>query len=544
MFKEGANWIWAERSIIVGSRGSLVDVIQMIGRVLRDAKDKKHVEIIQLLPFSLDQKQENFKENLNNYIKSLYALLLLEDIFNPVKILIPKNPSEKTDLRKDAETKNIHNRINELLPDETSRTSIINKSSDHLLNISDNNENTNIPDLYEKFQNSLPEILKNNVSNKNDIEKIGKYVWSMHLRSTFKSMGIDVENIQLDLINNTHPLGGMLRFTSGACDINTLEKLRKAIQSASPPLSKQLIIGWIQQHIDKYHKKPGKHLGVNEFADGEYKGITWGAIENALKKGLRTLPKGSSLVKINEELGYRSVHKPPPFSKKLILDWINKFREKYKRTPKKTDGVIEFAECEYKGETWGTVDFALWKGYRGFSGGSSLATLLQEEFNIKNHMNLPELTTTLILEWVSQYKEKYGEKPTRSSGIIEFVCKKYEGITWAIVNAALEQGARGFPGGSSLPKLLQKKMNLKNNMNLPKLTTTLILEWVSQYKEKYGEKPTRSSGIIEFASSEYKGITWLSVDAALKRGSRGLSKGSSLARLIEEYLQIKSGTRK
>ncbi len=540
MFKEGANWIWAERSIIVGSRGSLVEVLQMIGRVLRDAEDKKHVEIILLLPFSLDQKQENFKENLNNYIKVLYSLLLLEDIFNPVKILIPKNPSEKTDLKKDDETKKIHNRINELFPDETSRISIINKASDHLLNMSDNNENINSLALKEKFLDSLPEVLKDHVSNSNDIENVGKYAWSLHSRRTFKLMGIDVENIKLDLINKTHPLGGMLRYTSGACGIDTFTQLRKAIQSASSPLSKQLIIGWIQQHIVKYDKKPGKHTGVNEFADGEHKGITWAAIDIALRKGLRTLPGGSCLVKINEELGHRSFHKPPPFSKQQVLDWIIKYKEKNDKYPTQTDGIIEFAEGEYEGETWSSVDSALRKERRGFSGGSSLATLVTEEFNIKNHMKLPNLTTTLIIEWATQYFSIHDKKPTRYSGIIEFVSKEYEGITWAIVNKALEHGVRGFPGGSSLAKLIQKKLNIKNHMDLPKLTEEMIVKWISQYIEKHKEKPTKDRGIIEFASGTYKGITWGAVISALTKGGRGLPKGSSLATLIQGKLNIKN----
>jgi hypothetical protein len=85
MFKEGANWIWADRSIIVGSRASLVDVIQMIGRLFRDAEGKEHVETIHLLPFSFDQGDEDaFRENLNNYLKAIFSLLILENILKPI----------------------------------------------------------------------------------------------------------------------------------------------------------------------------------------------------------------------------------------------------------------------------------------------------------------------------------------------------------------------------------------------------------------------------------------------------------------------------
>ena len=43
---------------------------------------KWHVEVIQLLPFSLDQQNDNFRENLNNYLKAIYASLILEDILD------------------------------------------------------------------------------------------------------------------------------------------------------------------------------------------------------------------------------------------------------------------------------------------------------------------------------------------------------------------------------------------------------------------------------------------------------------------------------
>ena len=96
MFKEGANWIWADRSIIVGARASLVDVVQMMGRLFRDAAGKEHVEVIQLLPFSLDQQSDTFRDNLNNYLKAVYASLILEDILNPVKISVPVQKKKTT----------------------------------------------------------------------------------------------------------------------------------------------------------------------------------------------------------------------------------------------------------------------------------------------------------------------------------------------------------------------------------------------------------------------------------------------------------------
>jgi signal peptidase I len=98
MFKEGANWIWADRSMIVGIRESLVEIMQIIGRLFRDAVGKTHVEVIQLLPFALDQTHDDFKDNLNNYMKAIFASLILENILHPVQIKFKEeNKSEKSD---------------------------------------------------------------------------------------------------------------------------------------------------------------------------------------------------------------------------------------------------------------------------------------------------------------------------------------------------------------------------------------------------------------------------------------------------------------
>ena len=228
MFKEGANWIWADRSIIVGARASLVDVVQMIGRLFRDAKDKQHVEVIQLLPFSLDQQNDCFQENLNNYLKAIYASLILEDVLNPVAI---PSPIVKTKKNIDQEIgEESHKQMNGL--PESTRLLILHDVVKHLTNISEINreKGEGIPVLYEQYQNILPEILQ-----KYEVaahaEEIGHKVWSMLLRRTFRMRGINVEDIDFEIVKITNPLEGLLRYTSDACGIETFAQLREAIRS-------------------------------------------------------------------------------------------------------------------------------------------------------------------------------------------------------------------------------------------------------------------------------------------------------------------------
>src|SRR6202040_3714854 len=85
----GANWRWADREVILGPRGSLNEVIQMVGRLLRDVAGKKQVEVYQLLPFALDQADKGrTRESLNEYLTALLLSMLLENVMDPV--LVPR----------------------------------------------------------------------------------------------------------------------------------------------------------------------------------------------------------------------------------------------------------------------------------------------------------------------------------------------------------------------------------------------------------------------------------------------------------------------
>ncbi len=230
MFKEGANWIWADRSIIVGPRSSLVDVIQMVGRLFRDAPGKGHVEVIQLLPFALDQQNpEEVRENLNNYLKAIYASLILEDVLNPVKIKMAVE-------RKISENGNSKNRpsnvLQEVVPDETKRVSLIDDIIKGLLDIIDKREEagTDRQLLWDEYQKIVPQILeKHGINERRD--EVAKQVWGMFARRTLQIQGISVEDIDFDILQKTHPLEFLLRYTSGSCSIDTFQKLREAIQA-------------------------------------------------------------------------------------------------------------------------------------------------------------------------------------------------------------------------------------------------------------------------------------------------------------------------
>jgi superfamily II DNA or RNA helicase len=532
MFKEGANWIWADRSIIVGSRGSLVDVIQMIGRLFRDAQGKEHVEVIQLLPFSLNQQADDFKDNLNNYLKAVYSLLILEDILKPIKILIPKkDPSEK-------ETKKTENfapskRLYDLIPDENNRKAVIDTATKYLINISSNSENKekSIPEIYDAFQKGLPSVLEDKNQNNPLVAKaVGEHIWSTYLRDTFKVHGIDVEHIDFDIVQNTHPLDGLLRFTSNTCDINTFQQLRDAIQASFPNLTKDLLIALINQFIDAHGRKPSKWDEVVTFAKDDFEGITWNAINATLVRGNQTLPGGSSLADfIETEFGIKNPKSNPTISPDTIYELIQNFITLHGRKPQATDGAIDYTE---EGLTWEILDRRLRDGNSGLESGSSLTKFIETHFGIRDQVKIPEIPINLIHFWIQKYLSEHKKKPTAKSGKVEFAQDQYKNISWHSVNTAMKSGKCGLKEKISLATFIEKEFSIRNPKAAKPFTEDLASYWIQQFIKKHKRKPTVNDGVIEFAEGHFKDLTWRLLNNHLHKGSRGFSSKSSLRKLV------------
>jgi hypothetical protein len=84
IFKEGGNWRYADREIIIGHRHSLTEVTQTIGRLFRDVEGKQHVQVFQLLPATFaTANTEQTREDLNDFLKAVMLSMLLENVLDP-----------------------------------------------------------------------------------------------------------------------------------------------------------------------------------------------------------------------------------------------------------------------------------------------------------------------------------------------------------------------------------------------------------------------------------------------------------------------------
>ena len=97
MAKEGFDWPYCEHALTVGYRGSLTEIIQIIGRATRDSNNKSHAQFTNLIA-QPDAQDDEVKFAVNNMLKAITASLLMEQVMAP-------NWKFKTKLSDDDEAK-------------------------------------------------------------------------------------------------------------------------------------------------------------------------------------------------------------------------------------------------------------------------------------------------------------------------------------------------------------------------------------------------------------------------------------------------------
>jgi hypothetical protein len=293
-----------------------------------------------------------------------------------------------------------------------------------------------------------------------------------------------------------------------------------------PPLAVADILRWADAFHDEHGSWPHAHSGpVAQARD-----FTWMQVNRALMDGFHGLPGGSSLAIL---LALKRDHRHRSYllhlTEQEILQWADAYHQVHSAWPTHHSGPV----AEAPGESWSAINCSLTEGLRGLPGGSSLARLLEIHRGRRNQETLPPLSVEQILAWADAFQRHHSRWPAAHSGPVP----DSNGETWGSIDGALRAGCRGFPGGSSLPRLLAQHRNkpLQKSRTLtkrkrPSLTVEQILAWARAHHERHGCAPGWKSGEV----AEAPGETWNAIGHALARGRRGLPSGMTLGQLLKE----------
>lgn len=215
-------------------------------------------------------------------------------------------------------------------------------------------------------------------------------------------------------------------------------------RASLPRFTLRQILAWADVHHRRNCKWPTHLSGPIPGSRGE----SWRAVDKALRNGGRGLRGHSSLARLlAAERGVRNHQGLPRLCLSRVLAWADAHHRRTGAWPTAKSGRVH----EAPGERWSRINTALIDGLRGLPGGSSLARLFAQRRGVRNRMALPLLTIPRILAWADAYHRQIGEWPRPESGPIQ----GSNGETWAAVERALQRGARGLAGGSSLYQLLR-----------------------------------------------------------------------------------------
>jgi hypothetical protein len=142
-------------------------------------------------------------------------------------------------------------------------------------------------------------------------------------------------------------------------------------QLSKPPLSVEQVLAWAKAHFERTGRWPNHQAGVVAEARSE----SWSAIDQALRRGLRGLPSGTSLSKLlYERIGPRGGKGKPPLTLEHILAWMQAHHERTGQWPHAATGAVP----EAPSETWNAIEQALRHGNRGLPYELSLHLLKQQ----------------------------------------------------------------------------------------------------------------------------------------------------------------------
>ena len=97
MAKEGFDWPYCQHALTIGYRGSLTEIIQIIGRATRDSNNKIHAQFTNLIA-QPDAQDEDVKLSVNNMLKAITASLLMEQVLAPnFKFKLKKDEDDEDD---------------------------------------------------------------------------------------------------------------------------------------------------------------------------------------------------------------------------------------------------------------------------------------------------------------------------------------------------------------------------------------------------------------------------------------------------------------
>jgi superfamily II DNA or RNA helicase len=272
MAKEGFDWPYCEHALTVGYRGSLTEIIQIIGRATRDSNNKTHAQFTNLIA-QPDAADDLVKLSVNNMLKAITASLLMEQVLAP-------NWKFKTKVNDDDKAKPGEIKIRGLKEPTSKRVKDILESDLNDLKATIMQDDTMLkampgnvdPEVINKVL--IPKVIKVTYPDlsEDEVEEVRQHVVadSVIKNGEIKETGdkrfirmagsfIDIDDIHIDLIDKINPFQKAFEILSKSVTTKVLKVIQDHIESTRIKMDfEEAKILWpkIQEFIKMYGKEP------------------------------------------------------------------------------------------------------------------------------------------------------------------------------------------------------------------------------------------------------------------------------------------------
>lgn len=243
MAKEGFDWPFCEHALTIGYRGSLTEIIQIIGRATRDSFNKTHAQFTNLIA-QPDAVDDDVKLAVNNMLKAITASLLMEQVLAPNFNFKPKfadGEEEENTIKirgfktsqsqraKDIIESDLNDLKARILQDETMLKAMPGNIEPEVIN------KVLIPRIIREVYPDLDE---------EDVEAVRQYVVvdSVIKNSKIEEQGgkkfirmagsfVNIDDIHIDLIDSINPFQKAFEILSRSVTASVLKAIQDTIQA-------------------------------------------------------------------------------------------------------------------------------------------------------------------------------------------------------------------------------------------------------------------------------------------------------------------------
>lgn len=279
--KEGFDWPYCEHALTIGYRGSLTEIIQIIGRCTRDSNNKSHAQFTNLIA-QPDAEDGEVKISVNNMLKAITASLLMEQVLAPNFKFKPKFPEEDDDDSADDEnTIRINgfktptsNRVKDIIESDITDLKATILQDDRMLKAMPGNVD---PEVINKVL--IPKIIRETYPDLTDeqVEEVRQYVVvdSVIKNANIETQGdkrfirmadsfVNIDDIDIDLIDTINPFQKAFEILSKSVTASVFKAIQETIDAGRIQMTEEeAIILWPK--VKNWVARTNEHPSIQSF---------------------------------------------------------------------------------------------------------------------------------------------------------------------------------------------------------------------------------------------------------------------------------------